>query len=179
MTDKELQLIKSEYNKIMCEKNELEQLKKRVLELKEDPIVNEYIELINILMQKSNIDFNEKIYSSFSDILKDTKKSNNILFDYGVQKVYTGEDTCFLQPIIVNRHIYIDLETGEIYCKFHEKLYSIDPMWQICCYYDSETQERYKQLRKYFFEQILVRDQENVIEEMLKNNKELIKGKLK
>ena len=182
MTDKELQLIKTKYNKITSEKNELEQKKKRVLELKNDPIVNEYIELMNILLKKDKIDFNEEMYLSFSDILKETQKSNNVLFDYGVQKVYTGEDTCFLEPIIVNRHVYADLETGKMYWKLHNKIQSMDPKWEVCCYPGSEVclfEKNYKQLRKYFFEQILVRPQEEVIEEMLENNKVLVKGSLK
>jgi len=178
MTNNELQLIRDRSKEIESEKKMLEETKGLILELEKDPKVQKYLSLTSMIAGQDNIDFGNKKMSIFMNILKDTKNSNGILFDYGVQEIYTGEDNCFQEPIKVKHHVYQDIETDKIYYKGYNQILPGDPTWAF-----STTDEltnlgiEYHIIKKHFFDNIIERSQEEVVEETFKLSKRLVKGK--
>ena len=164
MTEKELQKAK-EY---ILKKNELKNMKQRILELEEDLNVKEYIRLVNSF----KIENREKIEVVISD-----DGSNKILFEYGVfETSIRGSYSC-------PTHIYIDLETGFYYTHYYHLMDKYDRREGLVFENPKERGKliakdcEYNELRDYFFEQLLSKKQKTVVKELLQKNKQLIKVK--
>ena len=126
------------------------------------------------------IDYDKKMMSVFKNILKDTKNSNGILFDYGVQEIYTGEDNCFQEPIKEKHHIYQDVETDRLYYKGYNQILPGDRTWVFNPTPElTDLELEYEFIQKHFFDNIITRPQEEVIEELFGYSKRLVKGKQK
>lgn len=180
MTDNELQLLRDRHSEIETEKKLLKETKEMIFTLEKEPSVQKYLSLIRIIAGQENIDYDEKMMSMFMNILKDTKNSNLILFDYGVQEIYTGEDTSFQEPIKAQHHIYQDIETNKIYYKGYNQILPGDESWIFNAMANEELTDlsiEYDEIQKQFFEGIITQSQEEVIEELFKKNKRLVKGK--
>ena len=178
MTDNELQLLRDRSSEIESEKKMLEETKGMILELEKDPKVQKYLSLTKMISGQENIDFDKKLMSVFMNILKDTKNSNGILFDYGVQEIYTGEDNCFQEPIKVKHHIYQDIETNRIYYKGYNQILPGDPTWVFNTTDElNDLEIEYHIIQKHFFDNIIERPQEEVVEETFRLSKRLVKGK--
>ena len=178
MTDNELQLLRDRSSEIESEKKMLEETKGLILELEKDPKVQKYLSLTRMIAGQENIDFDRKMMSAFMNILRDTKNSNGILFDYGVQEIYTGEDNCFQEPIKVKHHIYQDIETDKIYYKGYNQILPGDPTWVFNANPElTDLELEYEIIQKHFFDNIIERPQEEVTEELFKFSKRLVKGK--
>lgn len=178
MTDNELQLVRDRYREIQSEKELLQETMGLILELEKDPNVQKYLSLTKMIVGQENIDTDKKMMSIFMNVLRDTKNSNGILFDFGVQEIYTGEENCFQEPIKVKHHIYQDIETNKIYYKGYNQILPGDPTWVF------NTSDRladmeleYRFIQKHFFDNIIERPQEEVVEELFGYSKRLVKGK--
>lgn len=178
MTDNELRLLRDRHKEINSEKEQLEKAKKIILILEKDSKVQKYLSLTRMIAGQENIDYDKKMMSIFKNILKDTKNSNGILFDYGVQEIYTGEDNCFQEPIKVKHHIYQDIETDKIYYEGYNQILSGDPTWVFNTNPElTDLELEYGIIQKHFFDNIITRPQEEVVEELFEFSKRLVKGK--
>lgn len=162
MTEKEIEKVKEYISK----KNELKNIRQRILELQQDSNVKEYISLVNEFELKNR----EKLEIVISD-----NGSNKILFEYGCYETsINGYFPCV-------RQIYRDLETGFYY--YHIPFYRYFRTDSIRFENPKEKEKliakdcEYDKLRDCFFEQLLYKTQEETVEELLKNNKQLVKGK--
>lgn len=186
MTNEEIQKIRDNYNQIILDKSKLEETKLKILELEQKPEVKEYIDLIKLVSNLSDTNFDGMIESITTYIAANTLKSNDILFDYGYQSVVicenhdpqgNGYDEDELW------HVYQDLETGKFYRYVNntfEECPSLNGAFvpYINTYSNdkfNEKNKQYNQLRKHFLNQIITRDQKEVVEEILNSNSKLVK----
>lgn len=160
MTDKELQ----EVRKKTLYKNQLKDLKDEILLLEQHPKVKEYFSLVKELEEKIKED---------KPITITRESSNNLLFGYGRFSIRESKCSYFS-----NVYIYRDLETCEY---FYYTAYYIYKKINRSCIMDKKELEQmdveFEDVREYFFEQLLDKPQEQVVWEMVENNKQLIKGR--
>ena len=162
MTNKELQIVKER----TIYKNELKELKNQILELGQEPKVKEYLSLIQKLEEKTKND---------SPIIISGEQTNYLLFKYGLFSLKEN-----IYDYYVPIYLYRDLETQEFFWYTSYKEYK-----KVCRSYilEKDALEKkdceFEMLREKFFEQLLNKPQEEVVWEMLENNKQLVKGKKK
>lgn len=169
----DLNLIRNKQNQLKFNLKQLESVKQRILELKQDDKVREFYQLIKFIEENSVEEIEKKFNSEIDKILIYTKNSNKILYDYGFVSVITYENYgCEYESDL--KHVYRDLETTEYYFEMIDTIESMPPEWRVG--YNTSDVE-YERLRQYFIGQIQFRSQEDVIEELLCNNKQLVKGK--
>lgn len=179
MTADELELIKVRQKEVVAKRKELEEVKQKILELEQDPKIKEYFNLMQFVKKVDEEKLDKDFYDNISKIATYTKESNYLLYDYGNINVITYEIdfTDYYEDSCV--HVYRDLETTDYYCEiFDGRIEPMPPEWRIGgCLVGYFSGKEYEKLRKYLLEQIITRPQEEVIEELLKNNKQLVKGK--
>ena len=179
MTDKELQEVRKRYNVLTLEKNRLELVKKKIKRLEQYPKVQEYLASMEFIKNYNSANSEEKFYDDFSEIVKKTEESNKILFSYGYCSMWIRNS-----EHITKLYIYRDLETEEYYYLTPtdniEKLpfrYSFIPMGDKEQQHYLQKNKEFANLRKCFLDEIINRTQEEVVEELLQNNKQLVKLK--
>lgn len=176
MTDEEL---KQARETIMLEKNKLESMEQRIKELEQNPIVNEYIELVGDRNLQSRRFYDCDLeYSAVSQLAYNTVNSNNILVYMGA---YTGilghiELVC---PGNAEYILYRDLETIKYYKIQPQEKDEFEKQHRIIFTYTSKefqfhcSEEDYERdfydLRKQFLKSILARPQEEVVKELIKS----------
>ena len=161
MTDKELQTVKEK----SLYKNELKKLKNKILELEQDPKVKEYFSLIQELEEKSKDD---------TPITISRENSNNLLFDYGRLSIREYPEDYPTSDV----WIYRDLESKEYF--YHTAFFSFKNIYRSCILDKEELEKKdceFEKMREYFFEQLLEKPQQQVVWEMIENNKQLVKGR--
>lgn len=160
MTDNELQIVKER----ISHKNQLNELKKQILVLQQDPKVKEYFSLVQQLEEMSKTD---KV------VTISREHSNNLLFKYGRFSIRIYEDS---YPSIVC--IYRDLETEEYF--YYTECYEFKNIKRSSIQDRKELEKldvEFEKMREFFFEQLLDKPQQEVVWEMFENNKQLVKGK--
>ena len=180
MDNTDIDLIRKKYYSLNLEKKRIQNIKDRILELESDPKVKEYLTLVGLMENYDNIKLEEKFYDDADIIIKETEDSNKILFSYGYFPFHIRNIGCKK-----NLYVYRDLETTKLYY-----LTTTNKIEQMPFYFAflpnnnyserkefSQKDKEFVNLRRYFIEQIINRPQEEVVEELLKNNKQLVKGK--
>ena len=179
MDTKEIDAARKRYSEILKEKQQLENIKNRIIELEQDSNVREYINLVN-LINKENRPFNEEsmAYEAFYDISKKTKYSNQIFVYMGAYQISVYNMTQLVYEKDADYISYEDLETG-LRCnidpceksKFennHKVIYLnksiINPMTCSGDYY----KEGITKLRGMFFKRLLNQTQDEIIKQLVK-----------
>ena len=160
MTNEELQKVKEK----TLYKNQLKKIKKKILELEQDPKVKEYLKLTE--------DFNEKSKDDISIII-DRDHSNIILFEYGRFSLKEN-----LYDYYTSVYLYRDLETKEFF--WYTPYYVYKKTFRSYILEDKELEKKdneFEKVREQFFEQLLDKPQQQVVCEIVKNNKQLVKGR--
>lgn len=177
MTTDELELIRKKQSEVVSEIKRLKKSKEKILELQQDPKVKEYFKLMQFINNVDEEKLIKNFYSGINKIACYTKESNNILYDYGNVIIITYENNVIGDYEESLMHVYRDLETMDYYCEmFDDRIDLMPPEWRLgSCSIGYFSGREYEKLRKYLLEQIITRSQEEVVEELLKNNKKLIK----
>jgi len=170
----DLNLIRNKRSELILKKEQLEKTKKRIFELEQDPLMKEYYSLKKFVEDNNEERLQKQTEKDIDKILIYTKNSNKILYNYGEVLVRTYEDYYTDDFEDSPMHVYRDLETKEYYFVMIDELELMPLEWRVGY---SLLDNEYEKLRKYFVEQIQFRTQEDVINEMLIQEKRLIKGK--
>lgn len=182
MNNSDIDLIRKKYNSLNLEKKRMREVRNKILELEQDPKVKEYLKLLEIIENISEENCEKQFDESVSKIVSYTNDSNHFLFDYGNISVLTLKSEDEIEYNYENSacmHVYRDLETTEYYIEMRKnEIEPMPPEWRIGhCTVEYVNRKKYNELRNYFIEQIINRPQEEVGEELLRNNKQLVKGK--
>lgn len=179
MTGEELQKIKEIYNRMLIEKKQLQDVKNRVEALEEHPLVKEYLKLVGILEEK-NETLDKQTYEDISNIVISTDESNKLLFSYGKVGNYADNDLASLTYV----NTYRDLETKKFYYGNQFGEIVILPSNHKFIYKNPEeaiqfakNNEKYENIRKYFFEQLMNESQQDVVDDLVKSDKKITKLK--
>ncbi len=160
MTNEELQIAKER----SLYKNQLKDLKDEILLLEQHPKVKEYFSLVKELEEKIKED---------KPITITRESSNNLLFGYGRFSIRESKCSYFS-----NVYIYRDLETCEYF--YYTAYYTYKKIFRTFILEKEELEKmdnEFERMREYFFEQLLNKPQEQVVYEILENNKRLVKGR--
>lgn len=174
MKNDELVLIRNKQSEFDFKLKKLQEYKKRILKLEQEPNVREYLELISFVNDNNEVKIKKQHIDEIDKVICNTKDSNKLLYDYGEVLVNTYE-SCFSseEDEWSSEHVYRDLETGEYYFEAIDEIELMPPGWRVGSF--AEDGE-YEMLRKYFIEQLQFRQQEYVVQDILKKNKKLIKS---
>ena len=107
------------------------------------------------------------------DLKKLKRYSNNLLFEYG--RFYVKIDNLYMDSCI-----YRDLETEEYFYYSPYFVYKKINTISISPGNEKEFENKnfeFEQLRQQFFERLLIEQEEEVSYELVKNNKQLVKGR--
>lgn len=116
MTDEEIRKARENYKNLEAKKRELESMKNRLNELKENPLIQEYVELGRMIRVNRSILLTDDylVEESFDDIAVNTSCGNDIyvyLGDVSDDSLFTG----FSFPKSYKSHaLYKNLETMEL-----------------------------------------------------------------
>jgi len=180
MNQKELELAKKRYNILLNEKKQLQQKKDKILELEKNPIIQEYLNLTSEIKSKEEkLDESCVILSAFSQSASRTKESNKLLVNIGG---YCCDNVLGIRKVTINKAKYIryiDLETDEVYDIEPDKKDEFEQQNKII-YLNNGNRDLFslkmiKELRIEFFKELLIKEQDQVINEMLKKNKQMTK----
>lgn len=174
MNNDEIQLIKNKRNDFNYKIKQLEEYKKRILELEQDPVMKEYYNLKTFVENNRAENFEKQMKKDIDKIVIYTNNSNKILYDYGLVSVITYEGYSSDDTEYSLEHVYRDLETTEYYFETFDEICLMPPEWRVCSFVSNAE---YDALRNYFIEQIQSKPQDDIICELLEKNKKLIKGK--
>lgn len=161
MTDKELQKVKER----CLYKKELENIREQILELEQDPKLKQYFSLVKELEKKTKDD---------KPIIISKENSNNLLFEYDRLSIRENPEDYLTSYV----WIYRDLETKEYF--YRTAYYAYKKIYRSCILDKIELEQMDNQfdiMREYFFEQLLNKPQQQVVWEILENNKRLVKGR--
>ena len=173
MNNSDIDLIRKKYSSLILEKKRIKNIRDKILKLESDPKVKEYITLTGVVGNITEEKNQKDVLDSISKIVSYTKDSNKLLYDYGEVQIVTYEE--FGSDYESDfKHVYRDLETTEYYFEMIDTIEPMPPEWRV--WFNTSDREYYS-LRNYFIEQIINRPQEDVVEELLHNNKQLVKGK--
>lgn len=177
MTNYEIELAKKRYNEIQLEKKEYEQLKQRINELKQKPIVQEYLSLIDKTKEiEGNKTYDEVaiINESFDNLAGNTKESNNIKIYMGAYRMNVFIGAELIRTKDADYVLYYDLEnyrTHEVniyQCfTFEEEniVIHIDDK-NFGCFQD--YMKAFNKLRNEFLGELLIKPQEEVVKQFVK-----------
>ncbi len=176
MNTDDLKLIRNKHNELICKIEQLNKVKKRILELEQEPLMKEYYSLKKIVEDNNEEALKKQTEKEIGKILIYTKDSNKILYDYGNISVKTYESYHKVEDEYSIMRVYRDLETTEYYFKINDEIQLMPSEWRVGY---SVANCEYELLRKYFIEQIQYKSQDEIISELYQKNKGLIKGKIK
>ena len=179
MTDEEIKIAKEKYKDLEDRKNELELIKNRLSELKENELVKEYLSLSRIIRVGGKILLTDDylVEKSFGDIAMNTSCENDIY-------VYMGDASYdYLFTVgsykvgIKRRVLYKNLETMELVDILLSKKDDFESQHKIV-YLKSDSQSQYdksfEEVRNEFLRDLLTTPQEEAVKKfvMKYNSKE-------
>ena len=186
MNNNEIELARKKYNCLLLEYERLEKARNRIVELQQDPKVKEYLRLVDLvnLACRTFESKDSMTYEAFHKTAQFTKCSNNILVYLGS---YKQDDSSVFGSLIdvecADYICYCDLETIEHFQIEPSRRFEFEKDKKIV-YMKNQNASSYKEylesflkFRCNFFEKMLISSQEEVVEELLQNNKQLVKGK--
>lgn len=177
MTEEEIKLAREKYSKLSRRKEELNNMKKRLLELEENPVVKEYLDLSNFINEneKSYKDLN-MIWDSFYQLSTRTKNSNNIFVYMGAYEYRLTSNDKLVNISQADYVLYKDIETGDVFkvipykSKEFEKTHTVIHLPiekdKELCYKDE-----FIRLRRDFFRDLLEKPQDEVVNKLIKEKK--------
>lgn len=127
MKDEELKLIRNKRNELDSKIEQLEDAKKRILELEQDPVMKEYYNLKKYVENNRTENIEKQIQKDINKILIYTNNSNKILYDYGLVSVITYEAYYSDDIEYSLEHVYRDLETTEYYFETLDEICLMPP----------------------------------------------------
>ena len=157
----------------MSLEQELKKLKKTKEELEENAIIKEYLSLCKKIEQYESLKYDSN--SAFNYIALTTKNDSDILVYMGAYKHDEFKKSYLVDIQSADYVLYTNLETLNRYkinpnelVEF-EKLHNIIhlPLGKSKLFYDKE----FSNLRKKFFDELLIKSQNDVIKEMVKGIK--------
>lgn len=172
MNDKELKATREMYNNFEQKRNQIATKRKRLYELEQEPLIQEYLELKNFIEDYRKDKYNVYNISEyiFESIIMDTKSSNNIYVYIGT---FEERSTGFPGPTIYY-NVYKDLETGhetmvlesqrEKFDRGNKVIY-INPKNEINS--KAELLRKYRELRYIFLSDIIKKPQEQVVKKLM------------
>lgn len=182
MNNTEIALARQKYNDLKLKQQEYKQMKQRILELEQNPIVQEYLNLVDLVKEQAEnkrFEEHEMISNAFEELALSTNDSNNILVYMGAYK-YT-----VLVPILVKTKndyndadyvLYRDLETCRFFKvnihnkKMFEKESNVIFLDDTNFTSHLDYLNGFKKLTSMFFKELLVKPQEEVVKQFVKKN---------
>ena len=168
MNDKELNAAREMYNNFDQERNQIGQARKRLYELEQNPIVQEYLKVKKFVNDYQMDKYTESNISKyiFESIIMDTESSNNIY-------VYIGRDAN-RKIADIYYHIYKDLETGHETMILESQREKFERSNKVIYpssrneFLSKETWLRYyNELRKLFLSHIIKQPQEKAVKKLM------------
>ena len=168
MTDEELEKARENYKCLKAKKRKLETVRDRLNLLKQNPLVQEYINLSGILRVNGSVFLTNLIEESFNDVAINTACENNIYVHVGD----TSDDWLFagvpFKSAINSRTLYKNLETkklievriankGDFESK-HNVIYLKD---------DADFKTTFQDLRDEFFSEMLEKSQKTAVKKIV------------
>lgn len=177
MNEKEIKKVKEKYIDL-CNKQ------KRILELQQNKLVKEYVELTNTY---GNLVNENIVYKAFSEVAVNTTENNNIYVYNKSYRYYAGEGVEIIDEKRPDYIRYENLETGkfldiksnnkENFEKNNIVIYLDQTVYSNEFCFDKEYAINVNQLRNKFFELLFIKPIDEAIEELLKQERQLVKKK--
>ena len=168
MNDKELQATREIYNNFEQERNQIGVARKKLYELEQNPLIQEYLKLKKFIEDYQMDKYTDKNVSKhiYESIIIDTKSSNNIY-------VYIGRDAN-RKILDTYYHLYKDLETGrkmmilESQRDQFERSNKVIYMLPKTGFYSKETWLRkYNEIRELFLSYVIKQPQEQAVKKLM------------
>ena len=177
MNNQEIKLARQKYKEIQFEKQKYEKMKQRVLVLKQNPIVQEYLNLVDFVKEKrenKNFEEHKMINQAFEGFALETNDSNKILVFMGAYEVNVLSGTNLVRTKDADYVLYRDLETCQFFkIETHNKK-TFENENTVIFLDDSNFNSHidyldgFSKLTNTFFKELLVKPQEEVVKQFVK-----------
>lgn len=179
MTKEEILLAKKKYENNVKQKAKLKELREEIKEIENEKLIQEYLYLFKRIDSLSTQYENKNLLlDSFYKYSSKTKESNNIFVYMGAYQFDDKKFDRLVDYYDADYLVYEDLETGRIIKADYFDQELVERYYKVIKFnLKEESRLKYKnafvKLRERFFELLLTMDQEQAVEELMKENKKI------
>lgn len=179
MNNDEIALARQKYNDLKLKQQEYKQMRQRILELEQNPIVQEYLNLVELVKEQSKnkrFEDHEMISNAFEELALNTNDSNNILVYMGAYKSNVlvpklveikndyNADYILYRDLETCRFFKVDIHNKKMFEKENNVIFLDDTNFSSHLdYFDG-----FGKLTSMFFKELLVKPQEEVVKQLVK-----------